>query len=151
MNHWVETAIQLLTKSLHPIPQELNEIDWKSGLSDKSERLAQHISAFTNYPNGGYLAFGIGNNGSPMPLGKNEMDTVVQKLGNIARNNLAQPVGIEHAVTDYKGYPVLFIRIPEHTDKPVHLRGSDIFDSYKRSAGQTVRLSRHEVKQLIAI
>lgn len=80
MNHWVETAIQLLTKSLHPIPQELNEIDWKSGLSDKSERLAQHISAFTNYPNGGYLAFGIGNNGSPMPLGKNEMDTVVQKI-----------------------------------------------------------------------
>jgi ATP-dependent DNA helicase RecG len=151
MNHWVETAIQLLTKSLHPVPQELNEIDWKSGLSDKSERLAQHISAFANYPNGGYLAFGIGNNGSPMPLDKNEMDTIVQKLGNIARNNLAQPVGIEHAVTDCKGNPVLLIRIPEHTDKPVHLRGSDIFDSYKRSAGQTVKLSRHEVKQLIAI
>jgi hypothetical protein len=31
MNHWVETAIKLLSKSLHPVPQELNEIDWKSG------------------------------------------------------------------------------------------------------------------------
>jgi predicted HTH transcriptional regulator len=151
MNHWVETAIQLLNKSLYPVPQELNEIDWKSGLSDKSERLAQHISAFANYPNGGYLAFGIGNNGSPMPLDKMEMDSIVQKLGNIARNNLAQPVGIEHTVADYRGNPVLFIHIPEHTEKPVHLRGSDIFDSYKRSAGQTVKLSRHEVKQLIAI
>jgi predicted HTH transcriptional regulator len=151
MNHWVETAKQLLTKSLHPVPQELNEIDWKSGLSDKSERLAQHISAFANYPNGGYLAFGINNDGTPNPLDKTEMDTIVQKLGNIARNNLAQPVGIEHIVADYKGNAVLFIYIPEHTDKPVHLRGSDIFESYKRSAGQTVKLSRHEVKQLIAI
>lgn len=151
MNHWVETAIQLLTKSLYPVPQELNEIDWKSGLSDKSERLAQHISAFANYPNGGYLAFGIGNKGSPMPLDKMEIDGIVQKLGNIARNNLAQPVGIEHSVADYRGNPVLFIRIPEHTEKPVHLRGSDIFESYKRSAGQKIKLSRHEVKQLIAI
>jgi hypothetical protein len=74
MNHWVETAIQLLTKSLQPVPQELNEIDWKSGLSDKSERLAQ-------------------------------------------------PVGMDHTVADYKGNAVLFIHIPEHTDKPVHLRG----------------------------
>jgi len=151
MNHWVETAIQLLNKSLHPVPQELNEIDWKSGLSDNSQRLAQHISAFANYPNGGYLAFGINNDGTPNPLDKTEMDTIVQKLGNIARNNLAQPVGIEHSVSDYKGNPVLFIQIPEHNEKPVHLRGSDIFDSYKRSAGQTVKLSRHEVKQLIAV
>jgi ATP-dependent DNA helicase RecG len=43
MNHWVETAIQLLTNSLNPVPQELNEIDWKCGLSDKSERLAQQM------------------------------------------------------------------------------------------------------------
>lgn len=151
MNHWVETAIQLLTKSLYPVPQELNEIDWKSGLSDKNERIAQHISAFANHSQGGYLAFGIDNDGRPKPLDKTEMDTIVQKMGNIARNNLAQPVGIEHTVVDYKGNAVLFIHIPEHTDKPVHLRSSDIFESYKRSAGQTVKLSRHEVKQLISI
>mgnify|MGYP001307808510 CR=1 FL=1 len=151
MNHWVDTAIQLLARSLHPVPQELNELDWKSGLSDKSERLAQHIAAFANYPGGGYLAFGIGNDGTARPLEKPEMDEIIQKIGNIARNNLAQPVGIEHAVTDFKGSPVLFIQIPEHADKPVHLRGSDIFNSYKRSAGQTVKLSRHEVKQLISL
>ncbi len=151
MNNWVDTAIQLLNKSLHPIPQELNEIDWKSGLSDKSERLAQHISAFANYTGGGYLAYGINNDGTFNPLAKTEMDTIVQKLGNIARNNLAQPVGIEHIVADYKGNAVLFIYIPEHTEKPVYLRSSDMFDSYKRSAGQTVKLSRNEVKQLIAV
>ncbi len=151
MNHWIETALQLLTKSLHPVPQELNEIDWKSGLSDKSDRLAQHISAFANHINGGYLAFGIDDNGNPKPLDKLEMDIIVQKLGNIARNNLAQPVGIEHSVANYKGKAVLFVYIPEFNDKPVYLRGCDVFESYKRSAGQTVKLSRHEVKQLIAI
>lgn len=108
MNHWVDTAIQLLIRSLHPVPQELNEIDWKSGLSDKSERLSQHIAAFANYPGGGYLAFGIGNDGRSRPLNKSEMDEIVKKIGNIARNNLAQPVGVEHAVTDFNGNPVLF-------------------------------------------
>ncbi|MDO9633601.1 MAG: ATP-binding protein [Paludibacter sp.] len=150
MDNWIDTALQLLHKSLRPIPQELNELDWKSGLSDKSERLAQHISAFANYPNGGYLAYGIGNDGSSKSLSKEEMDSIVQKLGNIARNNLAQPIGIEHAVTEFNGQPVLIIKIPEYQDKPVHLRGSDIYNSYKRSAGQTVKLSRTELKQLIA-
>lgn len=149
--NWIHTAMQLLHRSLNPIPQELNDIDWKSGLSDKSERLAQHISALANHPLGGYLAFGIGNDGSSKPLSKKEMDDVVQKLGNIARNNLAQPIGIEHAVADFNNSPVLFVRIPEHEDKPVHLRGGDIYKSYKRSAGQTVKLSRQEVKQLIAL
>ncbi len=151
INSWVETAMQILAKSLKPVPVELNELDWKSGLSDKNERLAQHISAFANYPGGGYLAYGISNSGSSTPLSKEEMDNIIQKLGNIARNNLAQPVGIDHAIVEYQNNPVLFIHIPEHTDKPVYLRGCDIFESYKRSAGQTVKLSRHEVKQLISI
>ncbi|MFH1319550.1 MAG: ATP-binding protein [Bacteroidota bacterium] len=151
MNKRFETAIQLLNKSLHPVPIELNELDWKSGLSENSERLAQHISAFANSPGGGYMAFGIGSKGQSIPLSQSEMDTIIQKLGNIARNNLAQPIGIEHSIADIKGNPLLFIYIPEHSDKPVHLRGSDVFESYKRSAGQTVKLSRHEVKQLISI
>lgn len=50
MNNWEEIALRNLAKSLHPVQQELNEIDWKSGLSDKTNRLAQHISAFANYP-----------------------------------------------------------------------------------------------------
>lgn len=129
---------------------ELNEIDWKSGLSDKSERLAQHISAFANYSGGGFMAFGVLNDGVINTLTKEEMDGVVTKIGNIARNNLAQPIGIEHAVLEFENQPILFIYVPEYYDKPVHLRSGDIFESYKRSAGQTVKLTRPEVKQLIA-
>jgi len=151
MNNWEENAVKLLSKSLIPVPQELNEIDWKCALSTKTERLAQHISAFANYPGGGFLAIGIDNNGQSSPLGKTEMDETIQKLGNIARNNLAQPVGIEHAVISYNNQPVLFIHISEQSNKPVHLRGSNIFDCYTRSAGQTVKLSRQEATQLIAL
>jgi ATP-dependent DNA helicase RecG len=150
-SHWIDTALNLLKKSLHPVPSELNEIDWKSNLSDKSERLAQHISAFANHPSGGYLVYGINNDGSNSHLSKEDMDNIISKLGNIARNNLAQPIGIEHSIIDFNGSSILFIHIPENIEKPVYLRGGDIFDSYKRSAGQTVKLSKNEVKQLIAI
>lgn len=149
MNSWNDTAIQLLSKSLKPIPMELNEIDWKTDISDNGNRIAQHISAFANYPGGGFLAFGIDNNGQSINLSKETMDIIIQKIGNIARNNLAQPVGVDHLVTCYNEIPVLLVHIPEYQDKPVHIRGKDIYESYKRSAGQTVKLSRQEVKHLI--
>lgn len=68
MKNWQNRAIELLAKSLNPVPVELNELDWKSGLSDKTKRLAQHISAFANHPDGGFMIFGIDNNGKPAPL-----------------------------------------------------------------------------------
>jgi hypothetical protein len=40
MSNWIDKALELLQRSLKPVAQELNEIDWKSGLSDKSDRLA---------------------------------------------------------------------------------------------------------------
>ena len=55
--NWKEKAIKLLDKSLKPVPQELNEIDWKGGLSDDKERLAQHICAFSNLAGGGLLVY----------------------------------------------------------------------------------------------
>jgi ATP-dependent DNA helicase RecG len=150
MNQWHSKGLSILSKSLRPIPTELNELDWKSGLSDKSERLAQHVSAFSNYSGGGFMVFGINNDGVIQAMTKETVNEIVGKIGNIARNNLAQPIGVDHAVLEFEGKSVLFIYIPEYHDKPVHLRGGDIFDSYKRSAGQTVKLTRPEVKLLIA-
>ena len=146
---WKERAIKLLHNSLR-IPNELNELDWKSGLSCKTERLAQHISAFSNLKGGGIFVYGINDDGSFLQLSKEEIDKIVKTLGNIAKNNLAYAVPIEHAVLEYEGHPLLFIYIPEQHDKPVYLRGSDIFNSYIRSAGQTVKMSRNQVKLLIA-
>ena len=39
MSNWKESALDALHRSLYPVPQELNEIDWKGGLSNKTDRL----------------------------------------------------------------------------------------------------------------
>ena len=56
---WITRAIALLDHSLNPVPQEINELDWKEMLSPDKERLAQHLSAMANQPAGGFLIFGI--------------------------------------------------------------------------------------------
>ena len=147
---WKEKAIKTLKDSLSPVPTELNELDWKSGLSCKTDRLAQHISAFANNKGGGVLVYGVNDDGSCFNLSREDIKTIVQKLGNIAKNNLEYSIPISHSVMKFNGYDLLFIYIPEQHDKPVVLRGHNIFDSYLRSAGQTVKMSRDQVKEMIA-
>jgi len=147
---WKEKAIKYLKDSLYSIPIELNEIDWKSGLSPKSDRLAQHLCAFSNLPDGGFLVFGVNDDASMFSVTKEQTDTIVRALGNIALNNLSQSVQIQHNTIEYNGNYLLFVHIPGQTEKPVYLRGKTIFDSYHRSAGQTVKMSPQEVKQIIS-
>jgi predicted HTH transcriptional regulator len=82
--YWKEKSIKSLHSSLHPVPTELNELDWKSGLPPKTDRLAQHISAFANLTGGGTPVFGVDNEGNAKSISKIETDQIVQKLGNIA-------------------------------------------------------------------
>ena len=119
-------------------------------MSEKTDRLAQHLSAFANLKGGGILVFGIHNDGSCFDLSREEVEKTVQTLGNIALNNLIYPIQIEHAVIAYEGHSLLFIYVPEQTEKPVYLRGRDVFTSYHRSAGQTVKMSNNQVKAMIA-
>ncbi|GHT51072.1 hypothetical protein AGMMS49982_07600 [Bacteroidia bacterium] len=147
---WKAKAINYLKDSLYPVPAELNEIDWKSSLSPKTERLAQHLCAFSNQSGGGFFAFGVNDDATLFSLSKEEADAIIQRLGNIARNNLTQAVLIQHAILDFESYSLLFVHVPENREKPVFPRGGTIYDSYRRSAGQTVKMTRQEVKQLIA-
>lgn len=82
---WKEKALKTLQDSLVPVPAELNELDWKSGLSCKTDRLAQHISAFANQKGGGVLVYGVNNDGSCFSITKSEIDRIIQLLGNIAK------------------------------------------------------------------
>lgn len=147
---WKEKALSILEDSLYPVATELNELDWKSGLSCKTERLAQHLCAFSNLKGGGLLVFGVNNDATLCSINKDECEEIIQRLGNIAKNNLSVSITIEHWTTEYKGHSLLFIHIPEQIDKPTHLRGKEIWDSYTRSAGQTVKMSRSQIKSLIA-
>ena len=67
---WKEKAISILRNSLIHVPIELNELDWKSGLSPKTERLSHHISAFANLKGGGMFVFGVNNDGSLFSISK---------------------------------------------------------------------------------
>lgn len=145
-----EKALEILDDSLYPVATELNELDWKSGLSCKTDRLAQHLCAFSNLKGGGLLVYGVNNDATLFSITKEVSDEIIQKLGNIAKNNLSISIAIEHWTIKYKGYDLLFIHIPEQIDKPIHLRGKEIWDSYTRSAGQTVKMSRSQIKSLIA-
>lgn len=147
---WREMAISFLEASLSPIPAELNEIDWKSSLSPKTDRLSQHLSAFANQKGGGFLVFGVENDGTLIGIEKPVIDKTVQVLGNIAANNLDHSISIEYDVLEYRGVSLLFFFIPEQIEKPVYLRSKTIFDSYIRSAGQTIKMSKQQVKAIIA-
>jgi predicted HTH transcriptional regulator len=147
---WQDRAIKSLKNSLYPIPTELNEIDWKSDLSPNKERMAEHISAFANHKNGGFLVFGVNNDTTMRSVTKDQADFIIQKLGNIAFNALSESVQIQHATIDYNGHALLFFYIPEQPEKPVHLRGKSIYDSFCRSAGQTVKMSKVAIKQMIS-
>ena len=148
--NWQEKALNLLEQSLNPIPQELNEIDWKGDLSDNKERLAQHLCAFSNQSGGGILVYGINNDATFQPLTQEFIEKTVTRLDNIAQNRMCVPIVLQHAVLDYQGHSLLFFYIPEFREKPMYLRGTDIYDSYTRSAGHTVRLSRQQVRYMIA-
>ena len=148
--NWKEKAILLLDKSLKPVPQELNEIDWKGGLSDDKERLAQHICAFSNLTGGGVLVYGVNNDATYVEMSQEQIERIVTRLDNIAQNRMFAPIQLDHEVMEYDGHPLLFVFVPEFREKPMYLRGSDIYDCYIRSAGHTVRMSRQQVRQLIA-
>jgi predicted HTH transcriptional regulator len=139
-----------LKNSLFPVPVELNEIDWKSGLSPKTDRLAQHLCAFSNQEDGGFLVYGLNDDATMFSVTREQTDEIVKTLGNIALHNLSQSIQVQHNTIEYNGNALLFIYIPEQAEKPVYLRGKTIYNSYHRSAGQTVKMSPQEVKQMIA-
>ncbi|MDO8140317.1 MAG: ATP-binding protein [Candidatus Brocadiales bacterium] len=131
------------------MPQEMNELDWKAGLSDKSEKLAQHLSAFANQSSGGFIVFGI-NNGNLEGLANQDYTEIIKKLGNIARERLEPVVSLDCSILKVNGIDLLFIYIPESYDKPVYIRGKTVYDSYIRSAGQTRKMSKQEVIRCIS-
>jgi predicted HTH transcriptional regulator len=147
---WQEKAIQYLKNSLFPIPVELNEIDWKSGLSPKTDRLAQHLCAFSNLKGGGFLVYGVNDDATMFSVTKPEADEIIKKLGNIAKNNLSHSIQIQHDTIEYEKNALLFFYIPEQTEKPVYPRNGTIYESYQRSAGQTVKMSKEAVKFMIS-
>lgn len=149
IEEWRERAIRLLSKSLDT-RQESNELDWKTQLSDNSERIAEHLSAFANHNDGGFLVFGVSEDGTLKELDKPEADGIIKKIGNISSNKLTPSFSVEHGIELFRDVNLLFIYIPEYQSKPVCVRGKDLYNCYERSAGQTRKMSSKTVQLHLA-
>ncbi len=97
--------------SLEPPKHELNECDWKAGLSPDKKRLTEHLSAFANQPGGGYLVFGVDPTGTASGVGEKAVETTVNQLANLGRQGLEPPVALDHGVEDYGSVRLLFVHV----------------------------------------
>lgn len=148
--HWVSIALTCLEDSLTPVPHELNEIDWKSSLSENKDRLIEHLIAFANHPSGGYLVFGVDDKNAHLEsVTQENVSIIVNRLANLGRDAIEPPLIIDHAVIDYREASILIVHIPEQRNKPVHVRGKSIEESWIRSGGTTRKASRQDVGGLM--
>jgi ATP-dependent DNA helicase RecG len=146
---WAQKALRFLEQSLTPPTHELNELDWKLSLSPDKHRISEHLSAFSNLPGGGFLAYGIDGFGKVIGLNGLHVGDICNTLANIGRHGLEPPIKIDHSVEDYGGSRILFIFIQESPMKPVHLKGKDLLSSFIRSGGTTRPASRHEIGTML--
>ena len=149
MAQWVNRAVALLDASLTRTPHELNEIDWKVTLSPDKKRISEHLSAFANHPGGGYLVFGVDNQGVPKGISPSDVDPTMATLTNLARAALDQQLSLMHCVAMYREVPLLFVHIPESDVKPVVLRGRPLDETFVRVGATTRKASRQEVGSLM--
>lgn len=149
MQSWIEHAVELLKKSLEPVRQELNRLDWKLDLSTKDNKIHCHLSAFSNMAGGGFLVFGVDKNGSIHGVDKATTDATIRKIANIAHDGLEPSITVDHALVEFLGKTILILSIPESSIKPVHLRGGSIEESYIRSGGQTRKMDKNDLRVAI--
>lgn len=147
--HWIAQALNWLAQSLEPVPHELNELDWKASLTGNKERLIEHLIAFANHPNGGFLVFGVQDDATLAGVGQSGVAQTVNTLANLGRDAVEPPLVIDHAVVDYQGVALLLVYISEQSNKPVHRRGKTIEEAWIRSGGTTRKASCQDVGGLM--
>jgi len=143
---WIQHALDLLERSLSPLPVEVNGLDWKSGLSPKKERLVEHLSAFANHSGGGFMVFGIDNaTGRTVGVAQDAIKNIIAQMTNLGRDGLEPPLIIDHAVVERDQLAILLVRIDEQLGKPVHRRGQSVEHAWVRSGGTTRKASKQEI------
>ncbi len=149
MKNWLNRALALLMGSLESPRHEINELDWKAFLSPDKKRLAEHLSALSNHPGGGFLVYGVDNSGTPVGIADADIEVAINQLANLGRDAVEPPLALDHAVESYMGARLLFVYVPESPIKPVHLRGKGLEYAFIRSGGTTRLASRQEIGALL--
>lgn len=147
---WISRAEETLRACLNPIAIETNELDWKMDVSSNKERIIEHLIAFANYPNGGFLVFGIRNTDSHLEgVNQVQAETIIGQLTNLGRDGIEPPLAIDHAILDVNHVALLFVYIPAQMSLPVHRRGKSIEETWIRAGATTRKASKQEVARLM--
>ncbi len=147
--NYQQKCIDLLNKSLIPLPQELNELDWKEEISPNHDKLAKHLSAFSNYMLGGFLVFGVKDQGEVVGIKQEEVKNITDTLGNISRVWLEPQVSLEYFTFEYSGQSLLGVYIQEAVQKPVYIKKRGLEASFIRAGGQSRSMSQNEIRAAI--
>lgn len=144
-----QQAVEILENALGQIFTEENRLDWKADISSKELRMACHLSAFANQQGGGFLVFGIDDGGNSLHLSQKSFEAIISKVGNTARHGTEPAVQVDQQIGNFRGSPILVIKVKESVKKPVNLKGKTIEHAYIRSAGQTRKMDRDEIRSSI--
>lgn len=129
---------------------EYNFLDFKLDLSEKNDRLKEHINAFGNLERGGCFVFGVDRY---IPVGvRGEWDAIIQKMTSLAATSQEPRLNVDVFPLEANGIQLLCIHILPGNSKPVFIKSRSPLGGqacFKRSGSSTIAMSVQEIKDLL--
>ena len=129
---------------------EYNFLDFKLKLSNKTERIKEHINAFGHLERGGCFVFGVENY---IPVGIEETwDNITQRMASIARDTQEPGLTVEAFPLEIDGKNLLCVHVLPSNSKPVFIKDRAPMGGgacFKRTGSSTVAMPIQEIKDLL--
>lgn len=144
----IERCERLLEKSLFPVPQELNELDWKQDLSGNKEKLKKHLSAFSNYAGGGFIVFGVEDKtGHLLDITSELSEKISSLISELARTGVDPAISTNFFSLNFKDHHLYVCHISESVEKPVYVKSNQMIETpFIRAGGTSRPMTREEIR-----
>lgn len=139
----------LVKEALHHCA-EYNALNFKLTLTDKKERLKEHINAFGHCELGGCFVFGVEDY---KPIGiENEWDSIIQKITHLAKDTQEPALTVNPFPIEIETKKLLCVHVLPGISKPIFIKDRAPMGGeacFKRSGSSTVPMSIQEIKDLL--
>jgi hypothetical protein len=136
-----------LTLSEMKLKTERPNYDFKLEVPE-NQTLAKEICAFTNFPGGGLLLVGVNNDGDPIGVLRDNLDTLQNRILQVNRNNVSPNPEIGFEVFELQSENdrcILIVKIQEFARKPCMFQER----VYIRSGPEARPAKAHEIRKMI--
>lgn len=130
---------------------EHNHIDFKLKLSDKNERLKEHINAFGNLDRGGCFVFGVEDF---KIVGVKKADKTIKTVTDLANHSQEPSLTVDSFTFQKENKQILCLHVRTSTVKPVFIKDRQPLGGkacFKRSGSSTIAMSTQEIRTLLAL